>query len=143
MRIGVITLTLAFAMAFAFVILTAFPPSSEAGACPDQDSDTVCDPDDNCLTLANTSQTDSNTDGYGNRCDPDMDNNSAIGASDYSLFKQTFTKMTGDVGFNPDADFDEPVNGAVGASDYSIFKQFFTGVPGPSGKSCAGSIPCP
>jgi hypothetical protein len=128
-------------MAFAFVILAGFPPSSEAGACPDGDTDTICDIDDNCLTLANTAQIDSNLDGYGNRCDPDMDDTTAVGNGDLGLLKQTFGFMLGDAGYNPDGDFD--ATNAIGNGDLGILKQFFGLPPGPSGKSCAGSIPCP
>ena len=143
MKTGVLTLTMAFTLALAFLLVAGFPPSSGAGSCPDADSDTVCDVDDNCLTHPNVSQTDSNTDGYGNRCDPDMTNSLAVGNGDKGLFLQSFGFAFPAPGYNPDADFDEPPNNAAGNGDKGILLQFFGLPPGPSGKSCAGSPPCP
>jgi hypothetical protein len=131
MRTGVITLTVATALALAFLLVAGFPPSSEAGACPDADGDSFCDLGDNCLVLANASQTDSNGDGFGNRCDPDLDNSGAVGNADLGLLKQSFGLVLGQPGYNPDADLDEPPNNAVGNSDLGILKQFFGLPPGP------------
>ncbi|MDH3212784.1 MAG: hypothetical protein OEM05_09895 [Myxococcales bacterium] len=141
MKTGVITLTMAFALALAFLLVAGFPPSSEAGACPDADSDTICDPDDNCLNKVNTSQTDSNTDGYGNVCDPDSTNDLSVTAADLGRLKQTFGLSLGAPLYNPDHDHNG--DNSVSAADLGVLKQFFGLAPGPSGKSCAGSIPCP
>ena len=143
MKTGVLTLTVAFTMALAFLLVAGFPPSSEAGACPDVDSDTICDPDDNCLTHPNLSQNDSNSDGYGNRCDPDLNNVLVVGNADKGLLLSSFGFSAPNPSFNPDADHSEPPDNAVGNPDKGTLLQFFGLPPGPSGKGCAGSIPCP
>jgi hypothetical protein len=53
-------------------------------------------------------QCDTDADGYGNACDPDVNNDGGVGTPDYAH---------------------------VGAN--------IGGAPGPSGLSCAGTIPCP
>ncbi len=91
----------------------------------DTDGDTIVDACDNCTLVKNTNQRDTNKDRYGNMCDPDLDNNGAVGISDFGLFKAAFGTS------NADADFDG--NGAVGVSDFGIFKSYFGKPPGPSG----------
>jgi hypothetical protein len=143
MRIGVITLTLAFSMALAFLVVGAFPPVSGAGPCDDSDGDGVCLQDDNCSAVANASQTDTNSDGYGNACDSDSDNNNAVGQSDLTALKGAWL-CTATMGcYNADLDTDEPLNNAIGQSDLTALKGVWLGAPGPSGLSCAGTIPCP
>jgi hypothetical protein len=136
MKLGVITLSLAFSMALAFLVVAGLPSMSGAGACPDQDSDTICDPDDNCLTLVNTSQNDVDSDGYGNACDADWDENGAVGGSDLGLWKVHFTHANLDP---TDAiiDCSEPANQTVGGGELGCWKSTFTQSPGPSGKACA------
>ena len=48
----------------------------------DTDSDTVPDPVDNCVNVANSAQTDTDNDGQGDACDADDDNDGVSDASD-------------------------------------------------------------
>jgi hypothetical protein len=55
-------------------VACSVPDTCQGGACvaggSDQDGDGVCDADDNCPTVANADQHDSDGDGIGNACDP-------------------------------------------------------------------------
>lgn len=101
----------------------------------DADSDGVADAHDNCVNQANASQLDTNYDGIGNRCDPDIWNDGTVDDVDYEIFVECFTAGSG-----PHCDFDG--NGIVGASDFGVFVAFYNGPPGASGLACAGTIPC-
>jgi hypothetical protein len=139
MKLGVITLGLAFSMALAFLVVAGLPSMSGAGTCPDQDSDTICDPDDNCLTKFNPSQNDTNTDGYGNACDADWDDNGKAGPTDLGLWKVHFPHVNADA-TDLVIDCDEPPNNGVGPFDLGCWKATFPNPPGPSGKACADPV---
>ena len=88
---------------------------------------------DNCIDIANgplipdpggNIQRDTDEDGYGNMCDPDLNNDLIVQAADLALFKPLF--FTND----PDADFDG--SGRVNAADLAIMKKMFFLPPGPS-----------
>lgn len=115
--------------------------SASAGAVTDTDGDLVPDQFDNCRSIANgpnqtSNQVDTNLDGYGNRCDADLDNNGTVTGSDFALFVGFFGSAAPAARV---ADFngDNLVTGA----DFSIFVQLF-GQPLDSGLACAGTIPC-
>jgi hypothetical protein len=108
---------------------------------PDQDGDGVGDPLDNCLAEGNPDQRDTNQDGYGNLCDADFDDDGGVGLADFATFKLSFGQSLGSPAYDPDADFDG--DGAVGLFDFGVFRSLFGAPPGPSGLSCAGTIPCP
>ena len=83
-----------------FVLAAGIPFSAFAGTVPDQDSDTVADNVDNCLTVPNgavgqptgalEAQCDTDQDGYGNACDPDTNNDGIIGGPDYGIITWCF-----------------------------------------------------
>ena len=108
---------------------------------PDQDVDGVGDPEDNCLTVANADQHDTNLDGYGNICDGDFDDDEAVTGVDFTAFKLSYLKGEGEPGYDEDIDLDG--DSAVTANDFSEFREMYLGPPGPSGLGCAGSPPCP
>lgn len=97
----------------------------------DQDLDGVPDEWDNCLVSPNPSQNDTNGDGYGNRCDYDVDNNTAVGITDITAIAGLFGMP------NADADFDEPPNGVVGITDVTSAASAF-GTPEGAGVFVSG-----
>jgi hypothetical protein len=101
--------------------------SARLGLCADDDTDCdgVRDGGDDCLFVDNGSQRDTDGDGIGNACDPDLDQNCSVNFLDLGIFKSVF--FTND----PDADFDG--DGQVNFSDLGIMKKLFFHAPGPSG----------
>ncbi|MDH3588073.1 MAG: pullulanase-type alpha-1,6-glucosidase, partial [Gammaproteobacteria bacterium] len=53
----------------------------------DSDGDGIADAIDNCSELANTDQRDTNGDGFGNRCDPDFNNDGVVNFTDLAIIK--------------------------------------------------------
>ena len=95
-------------------------------AVPDADGDLIADAADNCQLVSNADQRDTNADGFGNVCDPDLDNNGVVNFADISQFVPEFgTVNMGDPDFNGD--------GVVNFIDYVLFANFFLQPPGPSG----------
>ena len=90
----------------------------------DQDRDGVLDGQDNCVLAANSDQRDSNGDGFGNACDPDLNDNCATDFGDIAAFKAVFLTDAPDADFNGD--------GAVNFGDLAILKERFLQPPGPS-----------
>ena len=91
----------------------------------DADGDLVPDSQDNCLNTPNADQRDTDSDGYGNICDPDFNNDGIINAGDLAYLKTSF------FGNDPDADLNG--DGVVNAADLAILNTMFFGPPGPSG----------
>ena len=109
----------------------------------DSDGDGVANSVDNCLTIPNSDQRDTNGDSFGNACDPDIGGPAGLGIDDrlvnfvdLLLVKNVFFSNPGSPTWNPDADFtgDDQVNFA----DLNRMKSFFLGAPGPS---CAAAPP--
>jgi len=91
----------------------------------DSDGDGVLDNADNCTLVPNPDQRDTNSDGYGNICDPDLDGSGSVNFTDVGLMKQVF--------FSADADADLDGNGVVNFVDVGILKGYFFQPAGPSG----------
>lgn len=91
----------------------------------DTDNDGVVDIQDNCTLVANTNQRDTNGDGYGNRCDPDLNNNGVVNSLDEAILRARIGSA------DPDADLDG--NGIVNAVDRGILRSYIGQPPGPSG----------
>jgi hypothetical protein len=70
-------------------------------------------------------------DGYGNACDPDLDNNGGVGVSDFIIISQLWGRTDALADLNGD--------GVGGTPDWDIFVPYWGGAPGPSGLDCAGS----
>ena len=91
----------------------------------DADGDGVLDNADNCTEVANADQRDSNGDGYGNVCDPDLDGSGIVNFADVGLMKAVI--------FTSDANADLDGDGIVNFRDVGILKAFIFRPPGPSG----------
>ena len=98
---------------------------SLGGTVGDVDGDSIQDAQDSCIDMPNMGQRDTDTDGYGNYCDPDFDNDQVVNAADLAYFKTNF--------FSSDPDADLNGDGIVNAADLAIFKRMFFKAPGPSG----------
>jgi hypothetical protein len=91
----------------------------------DTDGDGIADATDNCTLLANADQRDTNGDGFGNLCDPDLNDDGVVNFSDLGLLKEVFFTV------DPHADFNG--DGSVNFADLGTMKAFFFLPPGPSG----------
>ncbi len=89
----------------------------------DGDCDGVVNTVDNCSLVGNTQQRDTDGDGFGNLCDPDLNNDLIVNFIDISLFAGLFLSTDADADFNGD--------GAVNFLDYVIMTSFFLSPPGP------------
>ncbi|NND61375.1 MAG: hypothetical protein HKN49_14045 [Gammaproteobacteria bacterium] len=98
---------------------------------PDTDTDTVRDFLDNCTLDINPDQLDTNSDGYGNLCDADLNNDLTINFLDLTILKNAFFTNTSSPDWNPDIDING--DGFVNFADLSFMKLAFFGPPGPSG----------
>ncbi len=96
------------------------------GVILDGDSDGIADSMDNCLTVANATQLDTDNDSIGNACDPDVDNNCAVNFIDYIQYRDNFL-TSGPL--NTDNNGDNVTN----FLDIIVFSNYFLSAPGPSG----------
>ncbi|NNF66112.1 MAG: VCBS repeat-containing protein [Gammaproteobacteria bacterium] len=95
------------------------------GGADDIDGDGIANSEDNCLELANPQQRDTDGDGYGNRCDPDFNNDGFVNFNDMAYMAPLF--------FSDDPDADLDGDGIVNFNDLQILAAFFFQAPGPSG----------
>ncbi len=100
----------------------------------DSDGDGVPDDIDNCTNVPNVDQIDVDGDGFGNRCDPDFDNNCSVNFLDIIRYRASFGSVIGDPGYDPVVDIDS--SGAIGFIDYIAITVTFFGQPGPSTLEC-------
>ncbi len=91
----------------------------------DDDLDGISNVNDNCSSVANVDQRDTNSDGFGNLCDADLDNNGMVDFLDLLEMKIVF--------FGDDADADLDGDGVVDFTDLQRLKSAVFGPPGPSG----------
>ena len=116
---------------------------SFAGSSPDSDSDGVPDAFDNCTDTANgplagtgscVGQEDLDSDGYGQPCDGDVNNDGAVGLDDVGAML---------TGLNAPGVGDMNCDGAIGLDDAGAALSALNQPAGPSGLACAGTnSPC-
>jgi len=111
------------------MLLAAVAFTSSQGRAADQDADGVVDDIDNCTLVANPTQCDSDADGYGNRCDGDLNNNGATNAQDNVLFRAQLGQPSVAPAYNP-ADLN--CSGSVNAQDRTLFRGMLGQPPGPA-----------
>lgn len=91
----------------------------------DTDGDGVVDNSDNCQLIANSDQRDTNGDGYGNLCDPDLNNDEIVTVSDFLIFRDLLNSSDDNADLNGD--------GLVTVSDFLVLRNWLNQPPGPSG----------
>jgi hypothetical protein len=110
---------------------------SGAARATDRDDDGIDDFSDNCSNLANPDQRDTDGDGFGNRCDADLNGDGIVDVLDVAQF--AVRAASG----NPDADFDG--DGVVGLEDYRFLSRCWSLPPGPGplpGQSPGPGVVC-
>ncbi len=107
------------------LVSEAGAPSTPIPTADDFDGDGVADALDNCIGTYNPAQRDTDLDGIGNYCDPDLNQDCGVNFGDLAAFKALF--LTAD----PNADFDG--DGSVNFGDLAIMKKHFLVGPGPAG----------
>jgi hypothetical protein len=102
-------------------------------AAVDGDGDGYVDVMDNCAQVPNPDQRDTDSDGYGNLCDGDLNNDGSTNTLDLNLYKRAHRTRLGDPNYNPDADLngDESIN----TLDLNVYRSLHRKPPGPS---CCG-----
>jgi len=64
-----------------------------------------------------------------------------VGGPDFVILTSAFGSQAGDAHWNPDVDLNH--DGTIGGPDFVALSGQFGSAPGPSGLSCAGTVPCP
>jgi hypothetical protein len=116
----------AYPKGYRFYVL-AVHPGDIGGGDLDGDGDGILDVNDNCTLVFNPNQTDTDSDGYGNACDGDFDNNGIVNAQDLASFKNMYLTT------NALGDLNDDGFGFVDSLDLSAFKNLYQHPPGPSG----------
>ncbi|RMG94718.1 MAG: hypothetical protein D6706_13345 [Chloroflexi bacterium] len=96
-------------------------------------TDTAAGVADNCPHVTNPKQRDTDKDGFGNLCDPDLDQNNIVNYADLALLKGRFGSFDATSDFNDD--------GIIDNRDLDILKSYFGQAPGSVPKINSGVTP--
>jgi hypothetical protein len=123
---------------FAGLAVVGFALAANAGSVQDNDlypnpvGDGVPDDFDNCVETQNANQIDTNGDGFGNACDPDLNQDLVVDVADFGIFFAAYSGTP-----NPDADFND--DGVTDVADFGVFFAYYSPsnpnfgpAPGPS-----------
>lgn len=96
----------------------------------DTEADGIPDDVDNCPLVENPDQLDSDNDGFGNRCDADLNNDCIVDLVDFGIFRSLL--------FTDTAIADIDGDGTVGLVDFGLFRSMLSQPvgPGTGGLSC-------
>lgn len=115
---------------FVSLFAIGFAMSATAGSIIDTDGDLVPDVFDNCSTAANgpttanqCNQVDTDSDGFGNTCDADFDQDGVVAGTDFTALLVTFGTA--------DALTDLDCDGVVAGTDFTRLLVLFGTAPGP------------
>ena len=126
-------------LAFGFCLAMGLPLAAMAGpiptGAPDTDADGVEDAFDNCTTVKNPTQVDTDHDGCGQFCDFDWNNDGIVKAGEVNLAGTQFGLASC---ANPPG---PPFNNCVCAGEVNAIAGAFGKKPGPSGITNAVCIP--
>ncbi len=117
-------------------VLVGTDPNNGGDVPADTDSDGVPDVQDNCVAYSNADQTDTDSDGAGNRCDGDFNNDGDMDGCDRKQLVNNRTDTTPNP-YKPLYDLDSPLDGAVDDSDLAIWTAIATDA------GWNGSLNCP
>ena len=109
----------------AVLLVSFFFVSHLMAGADDIDDDGIADEEDNCVLVANPPQRDTDGDGVGNYCDPDLNNDWLVSDADRSILNSVFFTMDADADFNGD--------GNVNFLDLGILQSQLGQTPGPPG----------
>ena len=96
----------------------------------DTDEDGIIDSEDNCVDVFNPDQKDTNQDGFGNICDPDLDNDGNITSEDGDIIESVYGLTPESLNWNPDVDLND--DDSIDIFDVVVWSEMYGKKPGPS-----------
>ena len=99
-------------------------------ALPDMDQDGIADLADNCTLVANSTQLDADSDGYGNICDADLNNSGLVTTADFAILRSVLNQSATASFAAATADLNG--SGTVTTADFAILRARLNTAPGAS-----------